>query len=67
MVHRPVIRADLAENDNTLKHNDRPGESKREEEMREKEPEQKERYAKHTRTHTHTHTHTHLVQPDSVV
>ncbi len=61
-----VIRADLAENDNTVKHNDRRAESKRgeegEKEMREKERESESRKNDMQNAHAHT-----AVRSDSVV
>lgn len=46
-----VIKADLAENDNRLKHNDRLGESKREE-AGETVDNERPGYAKHTHIHS---------------
>lgn len=68
IVHWLVIRADLAENDNRLKHNDRPCESKRgeeaETEMRERKIETRRAEREMCETHAHTHT---AVQSDSMV
>ena len=47
-VRRLVIRADLAENDNTLKHNDRPRDSKGGGGAKERELESRKRCAIHS-------------------